>query len=186
LTSACPAATLSFLASPVPALPGDTVSVEIHIAGTIAMAPPSVGSFNFILGFDPLLLVPVDVEFATYLGDPLLLEALTSWSASADTIELAEVSLLSPAGLDLLQPDAFLLATLRFEALGAGVPGVLGAYGIVDDAYGGKLLAIPEPGSAPLAGLALTLLCHARSVRRCARRRCAATVASCGCRPPFR
>jgi hypothetical protein len=77
------------------------------------------------------------------------MEALTDFTFMSGAVEFAEVSLLSPAQLDALQPANFSLATITFTALASGTSSLSFLEATVDDAFGNK---IPEPGT-------LVLLC---------------------------
>ncbi len=137
---------------------GDALDVDVIVSELGAGVPPSVGAFDLDVAFDSLLFAPTGVDFGPFLGDPLT-EALTDFSFAVDGIvDFAEVSLLSPAELDALQPAEFLLATLHFTALADGS----GSFGFagerrVDDAFGAKL-PIPAPGVALLLASGLLLI----------------------------
>jgi hypothetical protein len=146
-----------------PSLPsfvtGDIVNVAAVISGLPTGSPPSVGAFDLSVAFDPAALFPLDVTFGPYLGDPLLFEALTDVDLSSPGIvNFAEVSLLSPAELDALQPGDFTLATLSFRALRTGRTSLSYLAIRVDDAFGDKILvtAVPEPATLGLVLLGLS------------------------------
>lgn len=153
------AATLDLVPSATTVNSGDTISVDVTIGGLGNGHAPSLGAFDLDVGFNPALLQATGITFGPYLGDPLLLEALTDARLLAGIIDIAEVSLLSDSELDLLQPSAFTLATLSFQALADG-DATFGFVGEVrlDDPFGNKL---PVPGSLALllvGGLALWLV----------------------------
>src|SRR5215470_13097156 len=134
---------------------GDTVSVDAVISGLGGGVPPSVGAFDLSVGFDRRLLVPIDVSFGSFLGDPSAFEALTDVDFTTPGIaNFAEVSLLFPSELDALQPSSFTLATVLFAATARGSS----AFGFtsirVDDAFGGKLLLVEAPEPSTLILLA--------------------------------
>ncbi|MCX6632133.1 MAG: cohesin domain-containing protein [Candidatus Solibacter sp.] len=114
----------------------DTFSVDLVVYGLGNGAPPSVSTFDLTLSFDPAVIHATGADFGLLLGDPAWYEAFTGVVLSPDSINLAEVSLLSPSDLDALQPASFTLATLWFQAVGLGttplhfvpgtVPGVSG------------------------------------------------------------
>jgi hypothetical protein len=85
-----------------------------------AGGPPSLGAFDLDVSFDPSVLLPLDVAFGPFLGDPSLLEALTDFNFFPGLVDLAEVSLLLPEELDALQRASFPLATLVFDRIGVG------------------------------------------------------------------
>jgi len=95
---------------------GPTVAVTLAISGVEALAEPSLGSFDFDLGFDDSVLSFADVQFGTFLGGPA--DSLQSEGAAGGVVDLAEVSLVFPnVLLQDLQPDAFILATVLFDVL---------------------------------------------------------------------
>ena len=141
---------VSFISNSQNVTAGQTVNVDVGIFGLGNFAPPTVGSFDLTAGFDPNLLLPTDVAFGPFLGDPSLFEAITAFQFSAAEVEFTEISLLSPVQLDAMQPGNFVLATLSFTALTSGTAQFQFTSGVVDDPYGQKLFVVPEPGSLSL------------------------------------
>ena len=139
---------------------GDIVTVDVVISGSTANGPPSVGTFDLDVAYDSGLLGALGVAFGLLLGDPGLFEALTDFNLLAGTVDLAELSLLTPAELDALQPDTFALATLTFIALAPGEASFEFTQVIVDDAFGNLLIGnkVPEPATPALLLGALVLL----------------------------
>lgn len=133
---------------------GDLLDVDVVISGLVAGGSPSVGAFDLDVSFDPAILSPTDVTFGPFLGDPNLFEALTDFTFLPGIVDLAEVSLLSSAELDALQPDPFTLATLSFSAFASGTTTLTFSQIIIDDAFGNKI-PIPEPSTLPLLGAGL-------------------------------
>lgn len=133
---------------------GETVSIDVSIAEVIPGGPPSVGAFDLDVTFDSAMLTPTGITFGPFLGDTSLFEALTDVRLLVGVVNLAEVSLLSPAQLDALQPDIFTLATLSFTALASGTTTLAFSDITVDDAFGNLLIGtkVSEPS-------ALLLLC---------------------------
>lgn len=139
---------------------GELVEVDVTVWGLPAGGPPSVGAFDLTVAFDAGVLKPLGVEFGAFLGDASLFEALTGFDPSIPgLIEFAEVSLLAPDALDALQPASFNLATLLFEAIADGTSG-FAFFGDrrIDDAFGIKLVVIPEPSMIVLLALGAGLL----------------------------
>jgi hypothetical protein len=137
---------------------GQSVSVDVLISGHAPGATPSIGAFDFNVGYDPAILSPAGVAFAPFLGDPSAGEALTGFSITPGDLEFAEVSLLSPAALDGLQPADFRLATLSFNAAVSGTTSVTFRTATVDDAFGNKLPAVPEPNTLVFAALGIGIV----------------------------
>ncbi len=150
---------LSLVPSSATVTTGNTVDVDVIISGL--GNPPSVGTFDLDVGFNTAILAPTTVMFGAFLGDPTLFEALTAFDfGTPGKVEFAEVSLLSPSELDVLQRSSFLLAILSFSAISNGTsPLFFAGNQIVDDAFGNKLpISIPEPATGFLLGSCLISL----------------------------
>jgi hypothetical protein len=146
--------------------PPEQFAVSIVISGTAAGGPPSIGSFDLDVSFNPAVLVPSSVSFERFLGDPTLFEALVDFVFLPGIVDLAEVSLLLPDELDALQPDTFGLANLVFDRVGVGPAELALAQILVDDAFGIKL-DVAEPDTRGLLVIgALAVLAIRRSNRR--------------------
>lgn len=104
---------------------GDSISLDLVISGLGNFGPDSLGAFDVSVGFDPSIFAFTSYSLGGYLGDLGLLEALdASFGDLGGSINLAEVSLLSAASLDALQPGAFTLATLNFDVINLAVGAV--------------------------------------------------------------
>lgn len=149
-------------------LPGSVVGVDVLVSDIGPPgAPPSIGSFDLSVAFNPSLLSLSGVSFGPYLGDPSLFEALTDFlPLGPGSVSLAEVSLLSPGELDALQPAVFSLATLSFIGIASGTASFsFVGVPLIDDAFGVKL-AIPEPATIALVGFGLIGVAGAAARRR--------------------
>ena len=178
LAAAPPAHALSLFFSPLAqtVLLGQQALVAVGIAGTAAGAPPSIGGYDVDVVFDDGILTVADVSFGTMLGHPLSITA--SDASVAGRVNLAEVSLLSPAQLDGSQPDTFLLAILTFDTLSIGTSPLRLSSILVSDGFGLPLAvlagggsitvtAVPEPATLPLSlGLLVVLALVRRQGRR--------------------
>lgn len=157
--SAANAVSVQLVPSATTASVGDTILLDITISGLGAPGPEEVGSFDVFIGFDPSMFAPTGVSFGLLLGDPLLFEALTDSSATANVVEAAEVSLLSVAELRALQPSSFTLATFSFEAIASGAVAFQNRGGPIDDGLGnliaGTKTPLPEPSPISLILAAL-------------------------------
>jgi DNA-binding beta-propeller fold protein YncE len=138
---------------------GDTVTLQVIIAGLGDPGPREVGSFDMFIGFNSVLLSPTGIDFTLLLGDPNLGEAITAMAFGGTWAEAVDVSLLSVPELDALQPPSFTLATYNFVAIGSGHVDFSYLGGPVDDGYGnliaGSKEMIPEPSSLLLMGSGL-------------------------------
>jgi len=146
----------------VSASSGEPVIVNIQVsdlgAGNV------LGAFDLNVSYNPALFLLGSVVFGKSLGDPLLFEALTTFSVAPGVINLAEVSLLSPAQLDAAQGDTFSIAMLTFAGIAPGTA----TFSLLDtsrliDGFGVPLTlstptAVPEPGSLFLVVLALAAM----------------------------
>jgi len=150
---------------------GLSFDLDVMVSGLGDGVAPSLGSYDFDISFDPSQLAFDSTSFGDYLGA----SSLKASVAALGVVDLAEVSLLSPAQLDM-QPGSFVLATLRFTPIATGTSSIGFSQAIVGDGFGAPLevslggarvvteRAIPEPGA--LALFALGALAIARASRR--------------------
>lgn len=184
------AATLSLLPASADVQPGEVVSLDLVISGLGFEQAPSLGDFDIDLGFDPAALDFVDYTLGGMLGQPGTLQAIdVSFGLFAPGgVNVAEVSLLPAALLDVTQPDSFVLATLDFLITGLGVGArttvsidlvfALGdglgdpiAVDATNDAMFTGAVTIPLPGAFGLFVSALALLALTGLIRPRLRKR---------------
>ena len=117
LASAAQALMLSISPTPQDGMPGDTVVFDLVASGLGAFGAPSIGDFDLILKFDPAALSFEGYTLGSDLGDPSFFEAIDDslGDLGGGLVDLAEVSLLLPIELDILQDDSFMLAMLEFK-----------------------------------------------------------------------
>ncbi len=154
---------------------GDTVDVDIVIAGLGNFASDSLGAFDLDVTFDSSILSLTNYQLGSYLGDTMMGEAFDlSWGeTSPGVINISELSFLFDWELDALQSSSFTLATVSFDALSVGSSnlGISPPVPFVDmlsDAFGVALTLdntpsgtvnvtapVPEPATILLFGLGL-------------------------------
>jgi hypothetical protein len=168
--------TLALVPSATPVFPGDPVAVDVAISGLGSGAPPTLAGFDLDITFDPSVLAFASVDFGGNLGIVGLetLPPAVNVLAGPTRVDLALSSLLPDPVLDASQPDAFVLATLHFTALGAGLSPLAITQAVLANTPGGSIavtlagtsveVLVPEPG--PLALLALLALGLASLARR--------------------
>lgn len=154
---------------------GLAFDLDVVVSGLGNGVAPSLGAYDLDITFDPTLLTFDSTSFGGGLGAG----SLQFSGAAAGVVDLAEVSLLSPAQLDALQSDSFVLATLRFTPIAEGTSSLGFSQAIAGDGFGAPLQVttggarvvaegvIPEPGA--LALFALGALAVARATRVAAR-----------------
>src|SRR5260370_21240663 len=112
---------LQISSSSVTVTHGNPVTLSLLIHGIGPPPATEVGSFDILVGFNQALVMPAEVTFGSFLGDPNAFEALTLSMFTAKDVEAVEVSLLTNNQLDALQTTSgFSLANISFNALGSG------------------------------------------------------------------
>ncbi len=161
---------------------GSATGIQVSVSGLGLAAPPSLGAFDFNLAFDPTIVTFTGLTFGDpVLGDQLNLSgtgAISDFSVLAPgLLEFYEISLDSAATLDSKQLDHFVLATLQFQAIGAGNTSLITSNNSVSDSQGAPLnvglqpgsvrvtaaSSVPEPSSLALAAIGIAILCRLSS-----------------------
>lgn len=145
---------------------GDSVSLDLLVSDLGDFGPDSLGAFDVFVGFDSSVLSFTGYSLGGFLGDIDLAEAIdASTGAVGGAVNVAEVSLLSVADLNALQPGQFGLATLNFDVIDLAVGAVtelsILSGSTLADAFGKEIDSI-ELGSAriqsvPVPGTLLLL-----------------------------
>lgn len=161
---------------------GSLVDLRIVIAGLGSGVAPSLSAFDLDIDFDGTILSFESLTFGDpVLGDQLDLSGLGSLTLATPgpgTVNLYGLSFDMPADLDAMQADSFVLATLVFRAVGAGLSPVDISAAILGDAAGVPLpatltsasiavsgVSVPEPASVWLALLGAAALASKRHRR---------------------
>jgi hypothetical protein len=124
---------------------GDAFDVNVVVSG-LSATNEIVSAYDFDISYDSSVLAATTVSFGQYLNLSNMLDSFQDVIlTNPGIIDFAEVSLLFNNELAAQQPDSFLLASLSFKAIGAGIS---------------KLLFVPDPvfgidvkGSDPLLPL---------------------------------
>jgi hypothetical protein len=153
--------------------PGDAVSVDVVLSD---LGGEVVSAYDLDVTYDPGVLAATDVLFTTALGDELAFPFPEVFNGSdlsvAGVVDLAQLSILSDDELSALQGgDTVTVATLAFDAVGAGTSDLGFVFDALNDVKGrdGAVLPldvsgasvtvgtpetpIPEPGAAALFAL---------------------------------
>lgn len=114
------AATVSVLPATTTVTPGGSVSIDLFIDGLGDTSAPALGDFDIDITFDAGALTLTGYTLGGALGDPGTGEALdvSFGEYLVGTLNIAEVSLLTPGELEGSQPAGFVLATIEFTATG--------------------------------------------------------------------
>jgi hypothetical protein len=163
---------------------GRLVTADIDIAGL--GIPPSIGTFDLDISYNPLVLAFSGFAF----GDPLVGDQLdptgngdviSSVNPGIGTLEIFELSLDSSSTLNSLQHSSFTLGALTFNAVGTGDSALDMSINALGDADGNPLTAtiqdgavsltsaIPEPETGGVFSLAVVLLLLRAKFRKASR-----------------
>jgi hypothetical protein len=123
-----------------------TVEVALVISGLGDFVPPSLGTFDVDVTFDPDILAFQNAVFGDQL-DLSGLGSITEVQPGVMNVNLFELSLDNPADLDSLQPGSFTLVTLTFKTLTAGASPLAMLINSLGDAIGNPLAAEAGSGS---------------------------------------
>ena len=144
-----------------PVLTGSSFNVDASISGLGNFMPNSLSIFDLNISYDPSLISFNSAAFGDQL-DLLELGSISSSNvASQGVINLFELSIDNPADLDTLQPGAFSLATLSFNAVDIGTSPLEITVLELGDAIGDPITAslrntsvsviVPESSTMPYA-----------------------------------
>lgn len=138
---------------------GNSVNVQISISGLGANIAPSLGAYDLDLSFDSSHLAFSGAVFGdALLGNQLDLlnfgdTSSSAFLATADTLNLSELSFDTVEDLNNLQADSFTLATVSFDVLNVGTSQLTLFANAFADAEGNALSVITL--SAPVTTVPL-------------------------------
>lgn len=131
--------------------PGDAVSVDVVFSD---LGGEIISTYDLDVIFDPGVLVATDVLFTTQLGDPDALffpEVFSDFDLSTSgLVDLSQLSLLDDDMLFALQGgETVTVATIAFQALGAGTTDLEFVFDAVNDVKGRDAAVLPiDPSGA--------------------------------------
>lgn len=148
---------------------GSPVTVDLFISGLGDGTAPSLGTFDLVISFDPMILNFSAVIFGPYLGDPLSGEAYTDFlDSGTGVLNVFELSYLDensasgpfymPPYLEEMQRGSFSLASLTFDTLALGTSPLNLSIIALGDAWGGSLSAEIQNGSVSAVPEPATIL----------------------------
>jgi len=155
---------------------GSSAALQLTAADLVDFAPPALGAFDLSVVFSPSIVSVQSVTFGPDLGGSG--EAVFSSSVTPGDLRLIGISLLSPADLDALQPDSFVVATINMQVNALGTSTFMLSPNSLSDEFGfaitltktetGEVTGVPEPrtlGLAIVAGVLCLVACRARRMR---------------------
>jgi hypothetical protein len=173
---------LEAIAPGAPVTVGTMFDVDFRITDLTAGGAPSLGTYDFDVLFDPLLLSLDSVTFGTGLS--VIFPSFQVFSQpTTDRVDLFEVSFDDATDLDTLQPSSFVLVTLGFTSIGVGTspltiaPPAGFSEPVFGDGLGASLLgvelssttvdvvAVPIPGATFLGAIGLVIVSARRRDR---------------------
>jgi len=148
--------TLSLQPSSQSVTQGSPATIDLDIAGL--GDPPSIGTFDLNVGFDPTIL-----SFSAFaFGDPVLGDdqldptgggnTINFVNPGVGTVELFDLSLDTDSTLNSLQTSSFALGVLTFDTIGVGTSSLNLSINALGDEDGNSLSAILLNGSVDVGG----------------------------------
>ena len=179
LVPAADAFTLSVVPQSSTVNVGGTVSVDV-VASDLAGAAQTLGDYDLNLSFDSSVLSFSSIVFGTGLSVTGVPSLIQDYITGTGVVNPFESSFESVADLETLQPDAFTLFTITFNALSAGTSSLtLGVNALGNasgqalsfDALNGGSISVAGAPAVPVPAAAWLLLSGLAGVGSLVRRR---------------
>lgn len=134
---------------------GQSLLVAVDISDLVDGGAPSLGAFDIDVSFDPAVLSFTQITFGTGLDVLGLGGNLQQGTEGSGIVNAFELSLDSIDDLNTLQPGAFALFTLTFQALSAGTSNLSLTLNSLADADGIEIAATTVGSSIEVAPVPL-------------------------------
>lgn len=179
LVPAADAFTLSVVPQSSTVNVGGTVSVDV-VASDLAGAAQTLGDYDLNLSFDSAVLSFSGIAFGTGLSVTGVPSLVQDYVVGTGVVNPFESSFESVADLEALQPDAFTLFTITFNAIGAGTSslalgvnalGNASGAGLAFDALNSGSVSVAGAPAVPLPAAAWLMLTGVAGVGSLVRRR---------------
>ncbi|MEJ0038571.1 MAG: hypothetical protein WDO68_21270 [Gammaproteobacteria bacterium] len=180
LVPAADAFTLSVVPQAATVNVGGTVSVDVVASDLVGGGAPSLGAYDLELSFDSAVLSFSSIAFGTGLSVTGVPSIIQAFDLGVGFVNPFESSFEETADLNALQPDAFTLFTITFNADQVGTSLLTLSVNSLGDAPGGSLTADALDGASvsvggaspvPLPAAAWLLLTGVAGVSSLVRRR---------------
>ncbi len=131
-----PAALITVEPTPQTASVGDMPTFDINISDLGNFSAPSISAYDFDVAFDSSVL------------------AFNSVTPGPGTVNVFEISFDFPSDLDTLQPGAFTLFSVNFDAIGVGTSSIDVAVNSLGDSIGNPVIFDATSGSIAVSSVA--------------------------------
>lgn len=156
---------------------GSTINIDLFIWDFGDHTSPSLSVFDIDVSYNTMVLSFIDYKLSSHLGDISSCEALdlSYGEQQHGTINLANLSLLSPDELNSFQPSEFAFATLTFKAIAPGSSKLNFTNASLGDEQRdcldiqiepGNINVVPTPATILLLGSSFACLITERFMRR--------------------
>lgn len=149
-----PAALITVEPTPQTASVGDMPTFDINISDLGNFSAPSISVYDFDVAFDSSVLAFNSVTFGTALDLFALGFNITGVTPGPGTVNVFEISFDFPSDLDTLQPGAFTLFSVNFDAIGVGTSSIDVAVNSLGDSIGNPVIFDATSGSIAVSSVA--------------------------------